>query len=88
LKPFEKFFEIKEPPLVSDRVLRMMLVIYAFTYASGLGFGDTFLFDKDIEYTIGTWGGEEKGESSNYKELRNMVDAIERYGKRENYQTR
>jgi hypothetical protein len=54
-----------------------MLVIYAFTDASGVGFGDTFLFDKVIEYTIGTWGKDKEGESSNYKELRNMVDAIE-----------
>jgi hypothetical protein len=57
-----------------------MMVIYAFTDASGLGFGDTFLFDDDIEYTIGTWGEEEEGESSNYKELRNTVDVIERHG--------
>jgi hypothetical protein len=79
LKALEMFFEIEEPPLVSDRVSRLMLVIYAFTDASGLGFGDTFLFDDDIEYTIGTWGEEEEGESSNYKELRNTVDAIERH---------
>jgi hypothetical protein len=45
-----------------------------------LGFGDTFLFDDDIEYTIGTWGEKEEGKSSNYKELRKTVDAIERHG--------
>jgi hypothetical protein len=46
----ESFFEIK--PLVLDRVSWLALVVYAFTDASGLGFGDTFLFDDDIEYTI------------------------------------
>jgi hypothetical protein len=76
----EMFFRIDEPPLVSDRVSRLLMVVYAFTDASGLGFGDTFLFDNDIEYTIGTWGGEEESQSSNYKELRNTVDAIERHG--------
>jgi hypothetical protein len=79
LGALELFFEIENPPLVSDRVSKLALVIYAFTDASGLGFGDTFLFDEDIEYTIGTWGIDEEGESSNYKELRNTVDAIERH---------
>jgi hypothetical protein len=79
----EMFFELKAPPFVSDRVSKLALVIYAFTDASSLGFGDTFLFDDDIEYTIGTWGADEEGESSNYKELRNMVDAVKRHAKDE-----
>jgi hypothetical protein len=79
LKALEGFFEIEDPPLVSDRVSKLAMVVYAFTDASGLGFGDTFLFDDDIEYTIGTWGVDEECESSNYKELRNTVDAIERH---------
>jgi hypothetical protein len=45
----EMFFRIDEPPLVSDRVSQQTMVVYAFTDASGLGFGDTFLFDDDIE---------------------------------------
>jgi hypothetical protein len=44
----ELFFELKAPLLVSDRVSKLALVICAFTDASGLGFGDTFLFDEDI----------------------------------------
>jgi hypothetical protein len=80
LTALELFFDLEEPPLVSDRVSKLALVVYAFTDASGLGFGDTFLFDDDIEYTIGTWGVDEEVESSNYKELRNTVDAIERHG--------
>jgi hypothetical protein len=79
LETLEQFFEIKAPPVVSDSVSRLAFVIYAFTDASGLGFRDTFLFDQGIEYTIGTWGSDEEGESSNYKELRNTVDAIERH---------
>ena len=79
LSALEMFFQLEAPPLVSDRVSKLALVIYAFTDASGLGFGDTFLFDSDIEYTIGTWGVDEECESSNYKELRNTVDAIERH---------
>jgi hypothetical protein len=77
LRALKSFFHIEEPPLVSDRVSRLMLVVYAFTDASGLGFGDTFLFNEEIEYTIRTWGEKEEGESSNYKELRNTIDVIE-----------
>jgi hypothetical protein len=77
LAALKMLFEIKEPPLVSDRVSRLALVVYRFTDASGLGFGDTFIFEDNIEYTIGTWGGDEECESLNYKELRNTVDAIE-----------
>jgi hypothetical protein len=77
LVALELFFETEDPPLVSDQVSKLALVIYTFTEASDLGFGDTFLFDKEIEYTIDTWGIDEEGESSNYKELQNTVDAIE-----------
>jgi hypothetical protein len=33
------------PPEVIDRVSRLLLVIYGFTEASGLGFCDTFLIE-------------------------------------------
>jgi hypothetical protein len=79
LAALEQFFEIEEAPLVVDRVSRLVMVVYGFTDASGLGFGDTFLFDDKIEYVIGTWGSDEEKESSNYKELRNTVDSIERH---------
>jgi hypothetical protein len=55
LSALEMFFQLAAPPLVSDRVSKLAPVIYAFKDASGLGFGDIFLFDSDIEYTIGTW---------------------------------
>jgi hypothetical protein len=37
-----------------------VLVIYVFTDASGLGFGDTFVFGDTIEYVIETWGLDEE----------------------------
>jgi hypothetical protein len=67
------------PPVISDRVSRILTVIYAFTDASGLGFGDTFLIKGNIEYTIGVWGKKEAAQSSNYIELCNTMDAIERH---------
>jgi hypothetical protein len=79
LAAMERLFAIATPPIISDRVTRFLTVIYAFTDASGLGFGDTFLIKGNIEYTIGIWGADEEAESSNYRELKNTVDAIERH---------
>jgi hypothetical protein len=79
LSALERLLSKEDPPIITDRVSRILTVIYAFTDASGLGFGDTFLIEGDIEYTIGIWGPDEESESSNYRELRNTVDAIERH---------
>jgi hypothetical protein len=79
LAALEMLLDKDTPPVISDRVSRILTVIYAFTDASGLGFGDTFLINGNIEYTIGVWGKKEAAESSNYRELCNTVDAIERH---------
>jgi hypothetical protein len=79
LTALELLLAKETPPVITDMVSRVLTVIYAFTDASGLGFGDTFLIKGDIEYTIGIWGSKEEAESSNYRELRNTVDAIERH---------
>jgi hypothetical protein len=79
LEAMELLLSKDSPPIITDRVSRVLLVIYAFTDASGLGFGDTFLMRGNIEYTIGVWGSAVEAESSNYRELRNTVDAIERH---------
>jgi hypothetical protein len=67
------------PPVISDRVSRILTVIYAFMDASGLSFGDTFLIRGNIEFTIGIWGEKEEAQSSNYRKLCNTVDAIEQH---------
>jgi hypothetical protein len=79
LEAMERLMAMDTPPIISDRVSRILSVIFAFTDASGLGFGDTFLMNGCIEYTIGVWGSKEEAESSNYRELCNTVDAIERH---------
>jgi hypothetical protein len=43
LAALELLMDKDTPPIISDRVSRILTVIYAFTDASGLGFGDTFL---------------------------------------------
>jgi hypothetical protein len=79
LAALELLFSKETPLVITDRVSRVLTIIYAFTGASGLGFGDTFLIKGDIECTIGIWGPDEESQSSNYRELCNNVDAIERH---------
>jgi hypothetical protein len=49
LAALELLFSKGTPPVITDRVSRVLTIIYAFTDASGLGFGDTFLIKGDIE---------------------------------------
>jgi len=71
------------PPLPPVRRVRGRTVIecfYGFGDASGTGFGSTFSEGKAgyrVHYRFGQWCSEISEESSNYRELRNLVDAIE-----------
>ena len=53
---------------------------YAFGDASGSGFGDSFLSEDGLSYQQGVWIEEDSKESSNYRELKNCLDAIHREG--------
>ena len=64
-------------PKQAVRLMLLGLVIYGFGDASGLGFGSTFLVDGElIRYRHGTWFITNEN-SSNFRELRNLVDAME-----------
>jgi len=71
------------PPLPPVRRVRCKIVIecfYGFGDASGTGFGSTFAEGKAgyrVHYRFGQWCSEISEESSNYRELRNLVDAVE-----------
>jgi hypothetical protein len=67
-----------EPPQITVRVSKLIAVYYGFGDASGLGFGDSFLKANGIDYCVGVWGSDDEGKSSNYKELKNCVQAIRR----------
>jgi hypothetical protein len=74
----ERFFSTKLPPL---RVIRGRLVLeafYGFRDASGTGFGASFDGDtsKQIFYRFGQWCTNVSEESSNYRELRNLVESL------------
>jgi hypothetical protein len=69
--------ESPEPPRRLIRSSRVALVRYGFGDASGAGFGSSLLIGTELFYRTGTWGQTIAQESSNYRELRNLVDAIE-----------
>jgi len=73
------------PPMPPVRRVRCRIVIecfYGFGDASGTGFGSTFAEGQAgyrIHYRFGQWCTEISEESSNYRELRNLVDAVEEW---------
>jgi hypothetical protein len=74
----ERFFSTQLPPL---RVIRGRVVLeafYGFGDASGTGFGASFDGDtsKQIFYRFGQWCTSVSEESSNYRELRNLVESL------------
>jgi hypothetical protein len=79
------------PPLRVVRPSQVVQVFYGFGDASGKQFGATISRnyncrarlskaakgDGGVRYRIGLWTAEEEEESSNYKELKNLVDTVE-----------
>ena len=71
-------FKDIEPPLRLVRGKKIYIVKYGFGDASGTGFGASWLDPKgSISYRYGTWGDDAQIQSSNYRELRNLVDTLE-----------
>ena len=69
----------------TERIIRcqkMLLVLYGFGDASGSGYGSSLNVEQGILYCIGVWEGEDSQGSSNFKELRNVVEALEDAGTR------
>jgi hypothetical protein len=71
------FFQCEEPPIINDRSNQIQVVSYGFGDASGTGFGSLVQTAAGISYRIGVWGTDDEGESSNFREFQNVVEAIE-----------
>jgi hypothetical protein len=52
-------------------------VQYGFGDASGSGFGSTFKIQQAVLYRHGIWGSDSDGKLSNWRELTNLVEALE-----------
>jgi hypothetical protein len=70
------------------RPTKCVSVVYGCENASGLGFGASFVSgygsdpyekerDSEISYRVGVWGSDKDNASSNFRELRNLVESIE-----------
>ena len=70
--------DFPSPPLRIVRGKIVFAAMYGFGDASGKGFG--FTSDDGsgkVSYRVGTWGNDAENESSNYRELRNLVETAE-----------
>ncbi len=61
------------PPLRYVRRTAVHTVVYGFVDASGQGFGSSLTSPTGVAYTIGVWGRDDESQSSNYRELHNLV---------------
>ena len=66
------------PPKVIRRRKRRGTVLYGFGDASGKGFGHGIEVDGILYLTFGQWSYILEDKHSNYKELRNLVNAVEK----------
>ena len=76
-----EMFSPQDPVLRLVRGSAIIEALYIFGDASGLGFGSSWLSGTDVRYRFGVWGGDSKtSTTSNYRELRNLVETLERSG--------
>jgi hypothetical protein len=79
LRALEK---LTEPPVPPKRKIRSKMIIhveYGFGDASGKGFGSTITLNGVILWRAGQWEPSYEEESSNLRELENIVRALEEY---------
>jgi hypothetical protein len=88
IRVLKLMFQERTPSLRLVRGFNVARVLYGFGDASGAGFGSTWTTEdmeasgsRTVHYRFGRWGSESDGESSNFRELRNLVDTLSRLGK-------
>jgi hypothetical protein len=70
-------FASPTPPQRSMRLSASATAIYQFGDASGSGFGSSLIIDGEVFYRHGQWSTTFSKESSNFRELANLIHAIE-----------
>ena len=79
-KDLEALKELFSASLPTLRLIRGSLIkfaLFSFGDASGGGFGSSWEIRDSIEFRFGTWDEQTSNESSNFRELRNLVDTLE-----------
>jgi hypothetical protein len=77
LKALKELFSSEFPTLRLIRGAHINVALFSFGDASGGGFGSSWQVGDSIEFRFGTWDESISNESSNYRELRNLVDTLE-----------
>jgi len=81
LRTLRTLFQNSEPTLRLIRGASIAEAAYVFGDASGEGFGSSWVNKTGgVGFRFGVWGMEGDGSSSNYRELRNLVETLERLG--------
>jgi hypothetical protein len=76
LKVLIQLTEADVTPLRRVRAIRKAQIMYGFGDASGSGFGWCIDFGDGVRYELGEWCDTIQEASSNYKELRSLVNAM------------
>jgi len=71
-------FDTQHPKVRHVRTSEVNVALYGFGDASGSGFGSTIQTQAGLRVRHGIWGRDSTKSSSNFKELRNLVDTIEK----------
>jgi hypothetical protein len=83
LEVLKAVFQSQTPSHRLVRGFNIASVRYGFGDASGAGFGSSWVTNqtganrsREVHYRFGRWGSESEGESSNFRELCNLVDTL------------
>jgi len=71
------FFNVEVPPRRFVRGKNIYLAKYGFGDASKAGFGSTFQSKDGISFRYGTWSSDGEEQTSNFRELENLAQALE-----------
>ncbi len=77
LASLKRLFNHDLPPKRLVRGNKVQEALYSFGDASGGGFGASWEKAGKTNFYAGTWGPDMKDESSNHRELRNLVESLE-----------
>jgi hypothetical protein len=77
LQALAALFEPEAPPRRQVRTKEVAVVLYGFGDASRTGFGSSFITPSGARVRHGLWGRDLSHRSSNFRELQNLVDALD-----------
>jgi hypothetical protein len=77
LQALSALFAPEHPPRQIIRSNNVLVTLYGFGDASGEGFGSTLMTPEGLHYRYGLWGRDLSHQSSNFREMRNLVDMVD-----------